>query len=55
MAIDPKSPDGFPIDQINDWVFDLDNTIYPAKSNLVRACRGANHRLCRTAFQGARG
>ena len=34
MAIDPKSPDGFPIDQINDWVFDLDNTIYPAKSNL---------------------
>ena len=34
MAIDPKSPDGFPTDQINDWVFDLDNTIYPAKSNL---------------------
>ena len=24
----------FPTDEIKDWVFDLDNTIYPAKSNL---------------------
>ena len=23
-----------PTDEIKDWVFDLDNTIYPAKSNL---------------------
>lgn len=35
MAIDPKSPDGFPTDQINDWVFDLDNTIYPADRKSV--------------------
>jgi len=24
----------FPVDAINDWIFDLDNTIYPASSNL---------------------
>ena len=34
MSPESKSPTGFPTDSINDWVFDLDNTIYPAKSNL---------------------
>ncbi|MGC6452354.1 MAG: pyrimidine 5'-nucleotidase [Candidatus Puniceispirillaceae bacterium] len=34
MSQDPKSPSTFPTGQISDWVFDLDNTIYPAKSNL---------------------
>ena len=34
MAMGQKSPTTFPINEINDWVFDLDNTIYPAKSNL---------------------
>ncbi|NCF47983.1 MAG: pyrimidine 5'-nucleotidase [Bacteroidetes bacterium] len=29
-----KSPSEFPTDQITEWVFDLDNTIYPAKSDL---------------------
>jgi putative hydrolase of the HAD superfamily len=24
----------FPIDKVNDWIFDLDNTIYPAHTNL---------------------
>ena len=24
----------FPLNEINDWIFDLDNTIYPARSNL---------------------
>jgi putative hydrolase of the HAD superfamily len=24
----------FPVDEIRDWVFDLDNTIYPARTNL---------------------
>ena len=26
----------FPTETIGDWVFDLDNTIYPAKTNLFR-------------------
>ena len=34
MSPESKSPTGFPTDSINDWVFDLDNTIYPARSNL---------------------
>ncbi|MEC7050260.1 MAG: pyrimidine 5'-nucleotidase [Pseudomonadota bacterium] len=34
MSPSSKSPQGFPTDEIQDWVFDLDNTIYPAKSNL---------------------
>jgi len=34
MSPESKSPSAFPADQIKDWVFDLDNTIYPAKSNL---------------------
>ena len=34
MANKHKSPATFPTDDIKDWVFDLDNTIYPAKSNL---------------------
>ena len=34
MSAESKSPATFPAHQINDWVFDLDNTIYPAKSNL---------------------
>ena len=34
MSAESKSPTGFPTDSINDWVFDLDNTIYPARSNL---------------------
>ncbi len=34
MANEHKSPATFPTDEIKDWVFDLDNTIYPAKSNL---------------------
>jgi len=29
-----KAPHLFPTGEINDWVFDLDNTIYPAASNL---------------------
>jgi len=29
-----KSPQSVPTDQIRDWVFDLDNTIYPARSQL---------------------
>ncbi|MEL0197346.1 MAG: pyrimidine 5'-nucleotidase, partial [Rhodobiaceae bacterium] len=29
-----KSPQSFPTDEIRDWVFDLDNTIYPARSQL---------------------
>lgn len=29
-----KSPSLFPTSEINDWIFDLDNTIYPAASNL---------------------
>ena len=24
----------FPVEEIKDWIFDLDNTIYPARSNL---------------------
>ena len=24
----------FPTTKINDWIFDLDNTIYPARTNL---------------------
>jgi len=34
MSSPAKSPAAFPADKISDWVFDLDNTIYPAKSNL---------------------
>ena len=34
MMINEKSPDNFPTNEIKDWVFDLDNTIYPAASNL---------------------
>ena len=34
MLPESKSPTGFPTDSINDWVFDLDNTIYPVRSNL---------------------
>ena len=34
MSPESKSPASFPTASINDWVFDLDNTIYPAKSNL---------------------
>ena len=26
----------FPTETIGDWIFDLDNTIYPAKTNLFR-------------------
>ena len=26
----------FPTETISDWIFDLDNTIYPAKTNLFR-------------------
>ena len=26
----------FPTQSISDWIFDLDNTIYPAKTNLFR-------------------
>ena len=26
----------FPTRSIGDWIFDLDNTIYPAKANLFR-------------------
>ena len=26
----------FPTEKIDDWIFDLDNTIYPAKTNLFR-------------------
>ena len=26
----------FPTQSIGDWIFDLDNTIYPAKTNLFR-------------------
>jgi putative hydrolase of the HAD superfamily len=34
MSPESKLPSAFPAHRINDWVFDLDNTIYPAKSNL---------------------
>ena len=34
MQISEKSPVHFPVSDINDWIFDLDNTIYPARSNL---------------------
>lgn len=34
MSSVSRSPADFPTASINDWVFDLDNTIYPAKSNL---------------------
>jgi len=34
MSSVSKSPETFPTDEIRDWVFDLDNTIYPAKSQL---------------------
>lgn len=27
-------PQTFPVEEIKDWIFDLDNTIYPARSNL---------------------
>lgn len=33
-SFNAKSPATFPTAEIQDWVFDLDNTIYPAKSNL---------------------
>ena len=34
MQSHEKSPIHFPVSDINDWIFDLDNTIYPARSNL---------------------
>ena len=34
MTSGAKSAAEFPINEIQDWVFDLDNTIYPAASNL---------------------
>ena len=34
MQLSEKSPVHFPVSDINDWIFDLDNTIYPARSNL---------------------
>ena len=34
MSPASKSPLNFPTDEIRDWVFDLDNTIYPARSQL---------------------
>lgn len=34
MPTHAKSPAQFPMADIKDWVFDLDNTIYPAQSNL---------------------
>ena len=34
MQPNVKSPVHFPVRDINDWIFDLDNTIYPARSNL---------------------
>jgi putative hydrolase of the HAD superfamily len=34
MQPNVKSPVHFPVSDINDWIFELDNTIYPARSNL---------------------
>ena len=32
----PTQTVAFPTTSIRDWIFDLDNTIYPAKTNLFR-------------------
>jgi putative hydrolase of the HAD superfamily len=32
----PQQNSSFPVNEIHDWVFDLDNTIYPARTNLFR-------------------
>jgi len=32
----PRQPNSFPLEHINDWIFDLDNTIYPAHTNLFK-------------------